>query len=70
MFTFYAQNELISNELPATDLKIFGARHDGASGPCSHMAFFVHDKALVGICRWYGGFCLLTVVSGSIPGPI
>ncbi len=26
--------------------------------------------ALVGICRWHGGLCLLTVVSGSIPGPI
>ncbi len=30
--------------------------HDGASGPCSHMAFFLHDRALVGwhlqIARW------------------
>ncbi len=25
--------------------------HDGASGPCSHMASFLHDRALVGICR-------------------
>ncbi len=31
-----------------------------------HMAFFLHDIALVGICRWHGGFCLPTVVSGSI----
>ncbi len=44
--------------------------HDGASGPCSHMASFLHDRALVGICRWHGGLCLPTVVSGSIPGPI
>ncbi len=29
--------------------------HDDASGPCSHMASFLHDKALVGICRWQGG---------------
>ncbi len=42
--------------------------HDGTSGPCSHMASFLHDWALVGICRWHGGLCLLTVVSGSIPG--
>ncbi len=27
--------------------------HDGASGPCSHMASFQHDRALVGICRWH-----------------
>ncbi len=40
--------------------------HDGASGPCSHMASFLHDRALVGICR----LCLPTVVSGSIPVPI
>ncbi len=26
--------------------------HDSASGPCSHMASFLHDRALVGICRW------------------
>ncbi len=26
--------------------------HDGASGPCSHMAAFLHDRALVWICRW------------------
>ncbi len=26
-----------------------------ASGPCSHMASFLHDRALVGICRWHGG---------------
>ncbi len=44
--------------------------HDGASGLCSHMASFLHDIALVGICRWHGGLCLPTVVSGSIPGPI
>ncbi len=44
--------------------------HNGASGPCSHMASFLHDRALVGICRWHGGLCLPTVVSGSIPGPI
>ncbi len=44
--------------------------HDGTSGPCSHMAFFLHDKALVGICRWHDRLCLPTVVSGSIPGPI
>ncbi len=37
---------------------------------CSHMASFLHDRALVGICRWHGGLCLPTVVSGSIPGPI
>ncbi len=30
---------------------------DGASGPCSHMASFLHDRALVGICRWHGGLC-------------
>ncbi len=40
------------------------------SGPCSHMASFLHDRALVGLCRWHGGLCLLTVVSESIPGPI
>ncbi len=44
--------------------------HNGASGPCSHMAFFLHDRALVGICRWHTGLCLPTVVSGSIPGPM
>ncbi len=44
--------------------------HDSASGPCSHMASFLHDRALAGICRWHGGLCLPTVVSGSIPGPI
>ncbi len=32
--------------------------HDGASGPCSHMASFLHDRALVGICMWHGGLCL------------
>ncbi len=42
--------------------------HDAASRPCSHMASFWHDRALVGICRWHGRLCLLTVVSGSIPG--
>ncbi len=30
--------------------------HDGASGPGLHMASFLHDRALVGICRWHGGF--------------
>ncbi len=44
--------------------------HDGASGPCSHMASFLNARALVGICRWHGGLCLPTVVSGSIIGPI
>ncbi len=44
--------------------------HGGTSGPCSHMASFLHDRALVGICRWHGGLCLPTVVSRSIPGPI
>ncbi len=44
--------------------------HDCASGPYSHMASFLHDRALVGICRWQSGLCLPTVVSGSIPGPI
>ncbi len=32
-------------------------------------ASFLHDRALVGICRWHSGLCLPTVVSGSIPGP-
>ncbi len=31
--------------------------HDGASGPCSYMASFLHDRALVGICRVW---CQLT----------
>ncbi len=46
--------------------------HDGASAPCSAPALrhFLHDRALVGICRWHGRLCLPTVVSGSIPGPI
>ncbi len=44
--------------------------HDGASGPCSQIASFWHDGALVGICRWNRGLCLSTMVSGSIPGPI
>ncbi len=44
--------------------------YDGASEPCSQMACFLHDRALVGICRWHGGLCLPTVVSGCIPGPI
>ncbi len=44
--------------------------HDGAFGPCSHMASFLHDGALVGIYRWHGRLCLPTVVSGSIPEPI
>ncbi len=29
--------------------------HDSASGPCSHMASFLHDRALVGIYRWHVG---------------
>ncbi len=29
-------------------------RHDGPSGPCPHMASFLHDRAVVGICRWHG----------------
>ncbi len=41
--------------------------HNGASEPCSHMASFLHDRDLVGICRWHAGLCLPTVVSGSIP---
>ncbi len=45
-------------------------RHNTASGPCSHMASFLHDRDLVGIHRWHGGLCLPTVVSGSVPGPI
>ncbi len=32
--------------------------------------FLLHDRVLVGICRWHGGLCLPTLVSGSIPGPI
>ncbi len=31
--------------------------HDGASGPCSHMASFLHDRALVGICRLHA-YCV------------
>ncbi len=27
--------------------------HDGVSGPCTHMASFLHDRDLVGICRWH-----------------
>ncbi len=29
--------------------------HDGTSGPCSHMASFLHDRALVGIVyrQWF-----------------
>ncbi len=27
--------------------------HGSASWPCSHMAFFLHDRALVGICTWH-----------------
>ncbi len=26
------------------------------------MASFLHDRALVGICRWHGGLCLPTQV--------
>ncbi len=56
---------------------------DTYSGPTDRLIFaifsfchfhiwlsFLHDRALVGICRWHGGLCLLTAVSGSIPGPI
>ncbi len=43
---------------------------DGTSGPYSHMASFLHDRALVGICRWHGGLCLPSVVFGIIPRPI
>ncbi len=50
-------------------LKMSFSGHDAAYGPCSHMASFLHDIDLVGICRWHGGLCLPTVVSGSIPGP-
>ncbi len=46
-----------------------GPQDTTASGPCSHIASFLHDRALVGICRWHGGLCVPTVVSGSIPGP-
>ncbi len=42
----------------------------GASGPCSHMASFLHFRALIGICRWHGRLCLSTEVSVSIPEPI
>ncbi len=44
--------------------------HDSTSGPCSHMASILQDRALVGTCRWHGGLCLPRVVSGRIPGPI
>ncbi len=30
--------------------------HDGTSGPCSQMASFLHDRALVA-CRWHSGLC-------------
>ncbi len=33
------------------------------------MASFFHDRDLVGICRWHGGLCLPTVVSGLFLGP-
>ncbi len=36
---------------------------------CSHMASFLHDRALVGIFRWHDELCLPTMVSGSIPEP-
>ncbi len=35
-----------------------------------HMTSFLHDIALVGICRWHGGLFLPTVVFGSITRPI
>ncbi len=44
--------------------------HSSTSGPCSHMASFLHYSALVGICRLHGRLYLLTVVSVSIPGHI
>ncbi len=47
--------------LPDIGFQLTG--HDGASGTCSHIASFLHDRALVGLC-------LPTVLSGSIPGPI
>ncbi len=60
---FFTLNQSILN-------KPWPTGHDGASGPCSHMASFLHDRDLVGICRWHGGLCLPTVISGSILGPI
>ncbi len=35
-----------------------------------HMTSFLHDIALVGICRWHGRLFLPTVVFGSITRPI
>ncbi len=32
--------------------------HEGTSGPCSHMACFLHDRALVGICRYGTADCV------------
>ncbi len=32
-------------------------RHRGRFWTMSHMASFMHDKALVGICRWHGRLC-------------
>ncbi len=31
--------------------------YNSASGPCSHMASYLHDIALIGIYRWHGGLC-------------
>ncbi len=36
------------------------------SGPCSHMASFLHDRALVGICRWHGGLSIYPSIHPSI----
>ncbi len=44
--------------------------HDDALDHVQIWLPFLHGRALVGICRWHGGLCLPTVVSGSISGPI
>ncbi len=36
--------------------------HNGTSGPCSHMRYFLNDRVLVGIWRRHGGLCLPIVV--------
>ncbi len=43
--------------------------HDGASGPCSHMASFLHDRALVDICRWHGDCVYRQWFLGVFLGP-
>ncbi len=52
--------EHFSNLKPSILNEPWPTGHDSASGPCSHMASFLHDIALVGICRWldcvYSGF--------------